>query len=187
MHLASCLQLPRAWSAFYLRPYLELLLLFLLALEAAVSSSDVCRCISSREETLGLGGGGGPTVVAFPACLWRLHVSPPGGAPVKVIRPLVYILSPSPCLLFPSLPSSPGGCSPWTISRPLAHSGAPEIVQTWARSHSSLGSEPLSLFSALNDPGEAFPRLKLEMSNHQPHHTPMLKREWDPQLCQELL
>ena len=111
MHLASCLQLPRAWSAFYLRPYLELLLLFLLALEAAVSSSDVCRFPPGRKPSVlagEVGGGEGASVVAFPGCLCRVHVSPPGGAPVKAIRPLVY----SPRLLFPFLPSSPGGCSP---------------------------------------------------------------------------
>lgn len=97
----------RGLVSFSLRPYLELLLLPPHSLEAAVSSSDVCRCISSREETLGLGGGGwGRPPLRFQPVSAEFTSSPPGGAPVKAIRPPVYILSfPSPPLPFPSLSS----------------------------------------------------------------------------------
>ena len=77
MHLASCLQLPRAWSAFYLRPYLELLLLFLLALEAAVSSSDVCRFPPGRKPSVlagEVGGGGGGGGGGVRRCISRLSL-----------------------------------------------------------------------------------------------------------------
>ena len=103
------------------------------------SSSSLSRLQFSRLMPVGpsppgrkpsvLAGRSGAFIAAFPACLCRVHLPPPDGAPVKAIRPLSYILSPSPRLLFSSpLPSSPG-CSPRTPSRPLAQSGATETVQ----------------------------------------------------------
>ena len=131
--LASCLRLPRAWSGFNLRPYLERLLLFLLAPEAAVFSSDACGCISSRQETLGLGGEVGrvhrcissvPLQSSPPTPRWRACK----GYKTPILSSLSF---PSPSLRF----------SPSLFSRLFPQNAFQAVSTVWGRGGSSAMSE----------------------------------------------
>ncbi|CAI9161065.1 unnamed protein product [Rangifer tarandus platyrhynchus] len=78
-------------------------------------------------------GRSGAFIVAFPACLGRVHLPPPDGAPVKPIKPLSSIPSPSPRLLFPSPPS--------LFSRLFPLNAFQAVSTIWGRGDSSATSE----------------------------------------------